>query len=166
MPTLLRRFLVYVALMFWLGGFTFYAAVVVPVGQDVLGSHRKQGFITREVTNYLNLSGAIALLPLAWDVVGGTDSSRWRRQVRWLGWLGLLFTLGWLVWLHGQLESLLDLESRTILDGSSFRTDHRVYLWVSTVQWAFGLGYTALTLQAWRAEDRVAACDWEKQKSA
>ena len=73
---LLRRFLVLVALMFWLGGFTFYAAVVVPVGQEDLGSHLEQGFITRQVTKYLNLSGAIALLLLAWDVVASHDRSR------------------------------------------------------------------------------------------
>ena len=68
MLTLLRRFSVIAALMFWQGGFTFYAAVVVPIGQENLG-HEEQGFITREVTNYLNLAGAAALLLLAWDVV-------------------------------------------------------------------------------------------------
>ena len=32
---ILRRYLVVIALMFWQGGFTFYAAVVVPVGTAV-----------------------------------------------------------------------------------------------------------------------------------
>src|SRR5260370_16274673 len=67
MPTLVRRVLVLAALMFWQGGFTFYAAVVVPVGQDVLGSHLAQGFITRQVTNYLNLAGGLALGILGWE---------------------------------------------------------------------------------------------------
>jgi len=31
---LARRFLTIAALMFWQGGFTFYAAVVVPIGTD------------------------------------------------------------------------------------------------------------------------------------
>ena len=53
--TILRRFLVLIALFFWQGGFTFYAAVVVPVGQQVLHSHLRQGFVTQQVTNYLNL---------------------------------------------------------------------------------------------------------------
>ena len=33
--TLVRRFLVVAALMFWQGGFTFYSAVVVPLGQKL-----------------------------------------------------------------------------------------------------------------------------------
>jgi hypothetical protein len=67
MVIVLRRVLVLGALLFWQGGFTFYGAVVVHVGQDVLGSHRMQGFVTRRVTNYLNLAGAVALPLLAWD---------------------------------------------------------------------------------------------------
>ncbi len=64
---LLRRFLVLLALFFWQGGFTFYAAVVVPIGQHVFG-HLRQGFVTRQVTVYLNLAGAVALLILVWDL--------------------------------------------------------------------------------------------------
>src|SRR5947209_13989523 len=134
--TLPRRFLVLVALLFWQGGFTFYAAVVVPVGQDVLGSHKTQGFITRRVTNYLNLAGAAALLPLAWDAAAGTNvAGRWRR-VRWLAWLGMALALGLLAWLHGRLDALLDPGGLRILSRSAFRAQHRWYLWISTLQWA------------------------------
>ena len=55
---LLRRLLVLAAFAFWQGGFTFYAAVVVPVGTEVLGSSMEQGSITRRVTVYLNMAGA------------------------------------------------------------------------------------------------------------
>src|SRR5271156_6553534 len=65
--TLVRRFMVLALLMFWLGGFTFYASVVVPVGADVLGSHLRQGMITRHVAWYMNLSGIAALAVFAWD---------------------------------------------------------------------------------------------------
>ena len=58
---LVRRFLVLAALMFWQGGFTFYAAVVVPIGTAQLGGATEQGFITRHVAWYLNLVGAVAL---------------------------------------------------------------------------------------------------------
>ena len=58
---LIRRYLLLMSLMFWQGGFTFYSAVVVPIGSDLLGSGRDQGFITRSVTNYLNLAGVAAL---------------------------------------------------------------------------------------------------------
>jgi hypothetical protein len=151
--TLYRRFAVLAALMFWQGGFTFYAAVVVPVGQNVLRSHTRQGFITRQVTDYLNLAGAAALLPLAWDAAAARDPAGRRRRLRWLTWAGMVVLLGVLVWLHPRLEQLLDAESQRVLDRHAFRTGHRWYLWVSTVQWALGLAYALLTLGAWRAED-------------
>jgi hypothetical protein len=154
MGTLLRRYLVLVALMFWQGGFTFYASVVVPVGQEVLGSHLEQGFITRRVTDYLNLAGVVALLPLAWDTAAARDRARWRTRLRWLTWLGMAALLAVLVWLHPRLEALLDVETHTIADGKLFRSSHRSYLWISTIQWACSLVYAGLALLAWRSEDR------------
>lgn len=154
MLTLLRRFLVLAALMFWQGGFTFYASIVVPVGQEELGSHLQQGFITRKVTNYLNLTGACALVFLAWDVAASRERSRPRRWIRWAAWTGMVVVLMLLAWLHPHLDQLLDLEMRELADAQAFRTGHRWYLWLSSVQWLFALVYAALTLQAWQAEDR------------
>lgn len=154
-----RRFLVLAALMFWQGGFVFYASVVVPVGQDELASHTRQGFITRRVTDWLNVSGAVALLPLAWDVAAVPDPSARRRRGRWLTWLGMAALLVALAVLHRHLEGLLDTQAKTLRDAETFRPGHRLYLWLSTVQFACALAYTLLTLWAWRAEDerRVAA---------
>jgi hypothetical protein len=157
MLILLRRFLVLVALMFWLGGFTFYASVVVPVGQQELRSHLEQGFITRTVTNYLNLSGAVALVILVWDVVASRDSSRARNWTRWVACVAMIVTLLALVALHPYLDQLLNPELHELADPKAFRTGHRCYLWLSTVQWAFGVAYAALAPQAWRAEDRAGA---------
>src|SRR6516162_4956999 len=125
--TLLRHFLVLAALMFWQGGFTFYAAVVVPVGQEELGSHLQQGFITRQVTHYLNLSGAIALVLLAWDMYAASDRSRVRRWLRWTAWVGMVVTLLALAWLHLHLEQLLDVELRELTNPKAFRAGHRWY---------------------------------------
>ena len=57
------RYLLILALAVWLGGLTFYALIVVPIGTDILGS-TGQGFITQRVTNQLNLvaSGVLVLL--------------------------------------------------------------------------------------------------------
>jgi hypothetical protein len=157
MTAVLRRLLVLAVLLFWQGGFTFYASVVVPLGQEVLHSHRAQGFITRRVTNYLNLAGAAALLPLAWDAAGCRDACRRRRLLRWACWVGMALTLAALAWMHGQMDALLDPEERSILSHRAFRPWHRAYLWVSTVQWAFALLYSLLMVLAWRQEDRAAA---------
>lgn len=150
---LVRRLLVLIALMFWQGGFTFYASVVVPIGQDVLGSHLSQGFITRQVTKYLNLSGAVALLVLALDLAAARETA-WVRRLRWLLWLGMVGALVVLVELHPRMDHLLEPATQTILDYEAFTSMHRVYLWVSTVQWGFGLAFAWLTLRAWREADR------------
>jgi hypothetical protein len=148
----IRRSLVILALMFWQGGFTFYASVVVPVAQEEIG-HRKQGFITRRVTNFLNLSTALGLGVLAWEELASRDPSRPRRRLRVVLWLGLLATLLGLLWLHGRLEDHLDPDSRLIFERTTFHDWHRLYLWVSTVQWGCALAYVVLLMAAWRKED-------------
>ena len=62
-----RRFLVVLALGFWLGGFTFYAGVVIHAGHRVFGSARETGFLTQQVTTWLNFSGWLALAILFWN---------------------------------------------------------------------------------------------------
>jgi hypothetical protein len=152
----LRRFLVIAGLMFWQGGFTFYGAVVVPVGQEVLGSHTNQGFITREVSNCLNLAGAIILSVLVWDAAVTRDHCRRRCRWRWFALFGLAVTLGLLVLLHLRLDKLLDADAFRILDRKTFRREHRWYLWISTVQWGLALLYLLLTIWTWRGADRAA----------
>jgi hypothetical protein len=152
---LLRRLLVLIALFFWQGGFTFYAGIVVPVGQQELG-HLRQGFVTRQVTEYLNLAGSVALVVLLWDQLAACDPAPWRRCSRWLLWMGMFLTLFWLFWLHGQMDDLLVVRGRIIREPDLFRVRHRLYLWISTVQWACALLHLVLTLVSWRKED-----EWE-----
>jgi hypothetical protein len=149
---LTRRFLALASLMFWQGGFLFYVSVVVPIGQRVLGSDLNQGLITRQVTNYLNLAGAVALVFLAWDAAMSADRPTLRR-LRWLSWLAMFLALGLLAWLHGLLDQLIDLDGVRILDRRLFHVQHRSYLWVSTAQWACGIIYALLMLHSWRVED-------------
>jgi hypothetical protein len=151
---LARRFLVVIALMFWQGGFTFYSAVVVPIGQDVVGKS-VQPFITRQVANGINLAGAAALLVLVLDLAAAPRETRWAHRVRWALWLGMAAALAVLVWLHPQIDHFMDLESQEIISRKALRPWHRAYLWVSTVQWGFGVVYVWLTLRAWREADHV-----------
>jgi hypothetical protein len=150
--TLLRRFLVLVALMFWLGGFTFYASIVIPIGQKQLGGP-EQGKLTAKVTNYLNLSGAFALAIFAWDLTVLKERPVGRRLL-WACWAGMALTLGLLVYFHGILADMVrDKHSSSVDD--SFNTLHSLYLWTSTLQWLCGVAYTWLTLGAWRTGDRL-----------
>jgi hypothetical protein len=155
--TLVRRWLLLWALMFWQGGFTFYGGVVVPVGSAVLGSEREQGFITRSVTNYLNLAGAVALAVWCWDIWAARGMSARGRRLRWAIWAGLVLSLVLLAWLHVRLDELLDPEGVLVLDRPRFRSLHRRYLMASTAQWAGCLLLSALTIQAWREEDAIRA---------
>jgi hypothetical protein len=156
MLMLLRRFLVLAALFFWQGGFTFYASVVVPVGQDVLHGHLEQGFVTRRVTVFLNLSGLVALPVLTWDLWAARDPAAWRRRLRRLLWLALGLTLVALYLQHARLDALLDPQDLDISDRKAFGPLHRLYLWTSAFQWACGIAYLLLTLASWRTEDRTA----------
>ncbi len=123
------RYLLILALAFWLGGLTFYALVVVPIGADILGS-TGQGFITQRVTNQLNLIGAGVLAMLLANVFV-------RR--------GRLLTATWLVpaatqvalfTMHPWLDGMLDATTQEIADGELFYKRHGMYLDVTAVQWA------------------------------
>jgi hypothetical protein len=153
MILVVRRFLLLVALLFWQGGFMFYGAVVVPIGSEVLGSHEHQGWITRSVTNYLNLGGLAALGAWGWDIASADDPVWARRCCRWVLWNLLVLMLALLAWLHVRLDEFLDLESFRIVNPPSFRAMHAWYLNISTIQWAGSFILLAVTLLAWRASD-------------
>jgi hypothetical protein len=136
----LRRFVVMFLFAVWFGGFTFYAVVVVPTGHHVLRSKVRQGFITQQVTNKLNVLGAATLAALAWHVVAvrRAKSRRWFRVAA-TSWTALAVTLAVLFWLHPQLDALLDPAARSVVDDDKFYALHRWYLIVATVQWLAGV---------------------------
>jgi hypothetical protein len=149
----LRRFLLLAALAFWQGGFTFYATIVVPMGEQVLGSSIDQGFVTQRVANYLNLAGAVVLPLLFWDVAAMKTKSRLRAA----SWLAMAVSLGLLAGMHVYLDQFLEAESKNVLDHDRFYFAHEVYLTVCAVQWASGLVFLFTSLRVWRAEDQSMA---------
>jgi hypothetical protein len=151
--TLFRRVVLVFALMFWQGGFTFYSAVVVPIGADVLGSAADQAGVTRRVTVWLNVAGAVALPLWAWDLAASPALTRRRQVVRWLLWAGQVGALALLVWLHPRLDAMFSDETFRVHHRDDFRFLHRSYLWISTVQWAAALALLVGTFRAWRARD-------------
>jgi hypothetical protein len=143
--------LVIAALMYWMGGFTFYAAVVVPIGTEVLGSGARQGEITRQVAPLINWAGAVALVLFTLDIVA---TRRWR-LIRWLAWAGMAVCLIALIALYPHLDRMFHGEEAYLDSRAAFRPWHRAYLWTISIQWGFAVAFTLLSVAAWRAVDRV-----------
>ncbi len=142
------RLLALWSMVFWLGGFTFYAAVVIPVLHDQLGSPLETGLVTRRVTDVLNAAGFVTIV-LAWTLFRmepERPSVRSARR-RWSG-AALAATtvcLLCLVLLHRVLDQMLDGGGL-----SGFYRLHRVYLWLSTIQWLANLILLTGWARAWR----------------
>jgi hypothetical protein len=150
----LRRFLGLCALLFWQGGFTFYAAVVIPIAGVVLDPNLHQrARITDAATNVLNVSGIVTVLLLLWDVALSSDPSRRRFWFRGALWSVLFVTLAALFPLHYWLETLDPLGGTGPVDTAKFYRAHQIYLWGSAAQWLASLIYLGVTIRAWRAED-------------
>lgn len=147
----LRRFLVFQAFLLWQGGFLFYAGVVVPIGTQVLGSPLLQGQVTQQVTNWLNLFGAVWAVVFVWDVYAARDPNGRRRQKRLLWWAICVLLLALLAVLHSTLDAVLENYDESAY--ARFRPWHIIYLWLSTFHWLIGLVLAWQTLSAWRAED-------------
>ncbi len=140
----LRRFLAACGLAVWLGGFTFYGAVVIPMGEQVLGSHRPVGFITQQVSEWLNLIGVVALVLLLANMAAEWRGlSGWRKLGLAATWLIMAVGLAALFALHPSLDAVLQRESQEIVNYDRFLLLHRYYLAISTLQWSAGL------LHAW-----------------
>jgi hypothetical protein len=129
------------ALAVWLGGFTFYSAVVIPVLHDQLGSPTETGLVTQRVTDVLNFIGFVVIV-VAWIGVGLERS--WARPDRWTTGLSLALLsatsvcLIALLALHRVMDRMMISDSMT-----GFYSLHRVYLWVSVLQWLANLGLMA-----------------------
>ncbi|MGL6074432.1 MAG: hypothetical protein ACRC8S_09760 [Fimbriiglobus sp.] len=141
----LRRFVVIYAFLLWQGGFVFYGAVVVPIGSDVLGSDRPQGFITQRVTVWLNFFGLVWCAALTWDCLSHRD--------RWRGWLVLVSLVLQLALfaIHWEMTTYLDFDTETVTSRLTFRRWHQVYLTISTAHWLMAIVVLWRTLRLWRA---------------
>ncbi len=142
--------------MFWQGGFMFYGGVVIGVGAEVLGGDFEQGMITRHVTDWLNLIGALVLLGWIGDLI---VERRFCLIRRWAAWLFLAATLAALAWLHLQMEAHIDTERSRLIGRPAFDDLHAWYLRISTVQWFGSIALTYWTLQNWRTTDQATQRD-------
>ena len=121
----------------WWGGLTFYAAVVVPLGANVVGS-LSQGLITQRVTWWHNA--------LTWVfVVVVLCKARFRRSVGLATSGGLIAVLNvaLTIW-HARLSDMIS--PNAVAEG--FYQSHAVYLWITTAQWLVGLAVMGLLNQS------------------
>jgi hypothetical protein len=151
-----RRFLVLQVLLVWQGGFVFYAAFVVPAGTQLWGA-AGQGAVTARVTDALNGVGLVGVALLAFDLALTRDPQPRRTACRWWAWAVVLVCQFLLFYLHQLLDAFMDDSRRVVVVRPPFYPVHRVYLWVSTVQWLACLLWLWWTVRAWSEEDRTAS---------
>ena len=114
----------------WWGGLCFYAVVVIPIATEIVGSV-EQGFISQRVTQWHNALSGLFLLCVF------TEAFRTRSTALWAFAAVLsIIDIGLVVW-HSRLTSMIDFQHRTV--SSDFYTEHAVYLWITTAEWAMGI---------------------------
>ena len=148
--TRVRRFLLLLAIAFSFGGFSFYASVVVPIGSEVLDP-TSQGFVTQQVTHFLNGAAGVMWLLLVWELVAERklQPRRVTKQLSVLtGVLGLCCIV--LPVIHPWLDALLEADSFSITDFENFYTLHQVYLWLCSLQWFASLVVIWVLLSNWQ----------------
>ncbi|WP_150107649.1 hypothetical protein [Pedosphaera parvula] len=146
---LARRYLAILAMALWMGGFTFYSLIVIPTASKVLGGEREVGFVTQQVTNWLNLIGIGALLILLWNTLAE------RKKAGFLvsyglpaTWLVMVLSLIGLFFAHAWIDQLLDTANHKVLSYSHFFDRHRLYMIIATIQWCSALAHLLLILLA------------------
>jgi hypothetical protein len=151
--TTLRRFLALAALLYWQGGFLFYAAVVIPIGLVVLKDEKyRQTSMTDEVAFRCQVGGAVALAILLWEWSAAVDPTH--RRLRGLAWAVLSLTLAALFVLHARLHQLRPANAEAVVaDPAAFRLIHGLYIGVGAAQVLAAAAYLWLSLTAWRAAD-------------
>ena len=137
---LLRRYLTILLLAMWMGGFTFYALIVIPTATKVLGNERQVGFTTQQVTHWLNLIGIVAILVFLWNAVAaGNGQTRWRRRGLMLAWGVMVLAHIGLFATHSVMDGLLDSKAFKVHDYDHFVNLHTTYLGFATTQWVAAL---------------------------
>jgi hypothetical protein len=127
------KYLKIIILSFWWGAFTFYAGIVIPVGMKVLGSHIEMGFITQQVSIYINVFTLIIFLFYA--SCFKNDKVKLNNLVEEIVVISLIGFQLLLFLLHHYQTNLLDFKNHKIINRDNFYLLHRIYLIVETLIW-------------------------------
>lgn len=152
---ILFRSLVLSALMVWLGGFTFYGAIVIPTAHQVLGTHVDVGFITQQVSTWLNYGGALTCLLLLINLVGADRSRKVLFWILAMTWLAMSMGQVVLFLMHPHLDVLMDPGQHAIINREHFRSLHRIYLLIASLQWGMGVAHVIALVADWRGRDQT-----------
>ena len=122
--------------------------MVIPIGSDVLDT-TPQGFVTQQVTFVLNMASVVTLAIMIWygqsENIFRNHPSRHPDGRMYVCVLGVYTaSLACLFFLHPQMGSLLNPDDLSVVDTDRFYRLHRVYLWISTVQWLSTIGFLLL----------------------
>ena len=150
----IHRILLIATFAIWFGGFGFYVSIVVPIGNEVLGSDFAQGMITRRVTHWLNLFSGIAFATMLLESRLSWRTTKTGMRYTLLGlcliMIGCLIAL---ILLHPMLDQMIDDEAGSVTDSGEFYHLHRIYLWVSTVQWIAAWFWLISVVFNWRRQN-------------
>jgi len=149
---LIFRWLALVSMTVWLGGFTFYSSVVIPILHEEMGGI-ESGMITGQVSNYLNVFGVGAVV--CWAILAGMERSIGECWAFWIRVFLLVVTgaiLTGLIALHPVMDRRLETGEL-----SHFYPLHKVYLIASTFQWGINLAILAVSVWIWRTPSETKA---------
>lgn len=137
-----------------MGGFTFYALIVIPTAERVLDSMRDTGFITQQVTRWLNVIGAgvLLILPCLLAVDWREQTPRMRFGLA-ATWAIMLAAQAGLFITHPLIDQFLEAQGHKIHGFEQFEKMHTLYLVFATVQWSAALLQIWLMLIIWRLQD-------------
>jgi hypothetical protein len=135
---------------FWLGGFTFYTGIVIPLLHESFAT-TEVGMVTARATRVLNLIGCVTVA--LWLLSISLEAKSARLPLRRVRITGLAATSALLLTLF-VLHAVM---SRHLTSGelSKLHPLHRVYLAVSTAQWGVNLVLLALTQLGARPVEKI-----------
>ena len=131
----LQQYVTLLAVVLWLGGFTFYAACVVRVASRVLGG-TEQGYVTQHVMSMLQWIAVVMLGFILFDIILYAKTNlKMVTLLRAVAWLTMAITTGVLFLVHAQMSNLMDSETLSMPDFERFSPLHQRYQFVATVYW-------------------------------
>ena len=147
-----RTVLIFMFALYW-GGLTFYTGIVVRIIHFVLNDPMDGGLITQKVTQGLQLLGFCTLPFMAWNDLCVFRHSKGRGSVLFGLTCVLALALLGLVLVHAQLDAVIDIDQREVVDRGVFDAAHRRYNQTTTIQWLAAVVYLPLAIYSWKRID-------------